>query len=231
MAVEVGGSLTAAKMQLFKLTVLVKIFAGTALCVVVGAFFERDTRVHRLWNPLLTSVVVACTFVVAVVLFKPGLIDHRVGLLARANDPWSAIYEWASTETDKGAVFAVPPSNSSFRSWARRPIVSNFKAFAFQDSGMVEWYRRIRDLTRHPALLQGFVSPEDLDASYERLSGADLTQLAERYGVSYVARGTLMNEMPGDSTSRWSQVYPPPGAEANHQPYVYALTPAATKNR
>ena len=228
-AVEVGGSLTVAKMQLFKLTVLVKILAGTATCVALIDYFERiPARANRSWSPILVATVLGCIVTSAVVLFKPDLVKGRVALAARAGDPWSAVYEWASAETDKDAVFAVPPSNSSFRSWARRPIVSNFKAFAFQDSGMVEWYRRISDLTRHPGLQHGYVSPGDLDASYERLTGADLTQLADRYGISYVARSTPLGAAPNDSTSRWSRVYPPVGADASRQPHVYALKPAAT---
>lgn len=227
LAVESASMLTVAKMQLFKLTVLVKILSIAAICIVAAALVERipGVRVERMLALIPGVALVGCLLVTAVVQFQPQLLERRVAMLARAEDPWSDLYRWAAIETDNNAVFAVPPSNSSFRTWARRAIVVNFKAFPFQDTGMVEWYRRIRDTSDHPALASGYVPAADLDIAYEQLGEVDLTRLAELYGFTYVARTTPLVGVPADSSSRWTLVYPPDEAADDAGPRVYAFVP------
>ena len=92
---------------------------------------------------------------------------------------------------------------------------------------MLEWYRRIRDMSDHPGLESGYVPVDELDASFERLGASELTRLAERYGFSYVARSTPLAAR-GDPTSRWMQVYPPARPGGDYEPRVYALMPEPT---
>ena len=117
-----------------------------------------------------------------------GYLNGRIGYLERAHSPHSQLYEWARTNTPQDAIFAVPPSNSEMRSWSRRAIVVNFKAFPFQDELMIEWHRRLRDMSNNAGLDSGFVALTDLDASYEALADVDLIALSEEYGFSYVVR-------------------------------------------
>lgn len=213
--VEFARSPTVAKLQLFRLTVLAKSVAGIAVVASAADAIDRSRlgdRIRRLLQPrraLLMSCLVAV--VVAAVTALTPLLDDRVAFLARKQSAWPELYRWAKEQTPADAVFAVPPSDSEMRSRARRAIVVNFKAFAFQDPLMVAWRDRLYDMAPTPA---SFEPPVQLDARFEALGDARLTDLSAKYGFSYVVRRTPLPA--ADSAAHWEirRVFYPPSAAA-----------------
>jgi hypothetical protein len=72
--------------------------------------------------------------------------------------------------------------------------VINFKAFAFQDDLMLEWQRRLVDMTGNTTLRSAHVPSGELDEAFERLSAENLTLLSDKYGFTHVLRSTRLVE-------------------------------------
>ena len=63
------------------------------------------------------------------------------------------IARFARENTPEESIFLTPPTWGQFRLLARRPIVVDFKAFPFSDTGMLEWHNRITDAYGNPKAL------------------------------------------------------------------------------
>lgn len=198
-----------AKLQLFKMTVLAKllfviILCGAALNVLPG-FIRRALRaVLRRPGWGLTVMTVAWLVVISATVLGEGFFHNRVGPFLRDEQPIGQVQEWVKRNTSYSAIFAVPPSNSSFRSEALRTIVINFKAIPFEDEQMVTWFERLTDMA--PVNLPARAGPEfvdELDAAYESLSGSDLVRLSEQYRFRYVLRSSAISP----SSPRWRNVF------------------------
>lgn len=93
-----------------------------------------------------------------------------------------ALTEWARTQTDVGAVFAVPPSLSTFRMFARRAVVVDWKSAGAYASDILAWYERINRVSGRPAVRKR----HEADKGYARMDRARAEGLRADYGVRYV---------------------------------------------
>lgn len=186
------------KLQLFKMTVFAKLLF---VVVVSGAFFywlpeplRRPLRavVHRPgWALVVTSIIWVA--VIAATVTDDGVLRDRVGPFRRAATPLGEVQEWTRRQTSVDAIFAVPPSMSTFRSEALRTIVINYKAIPYDDEVMVTWFERLTDLA--PIELPERGGPDlldQLDAAYESLDAVRLVDLATKYHFDYVLRRTAL---------------------------------------
>ncbi|MDX1546877.1 MAG: DUF6798 domain-containing protein, partial [Rhodothermales bacterium] len=117
------------------------------------------------------------------------VLERRAAPLGRAATPVGSVEQWARTQTPAGAVFAVPPSWSGFRSHARRAVVVDFKAFPFQPEQIPVWFERLADLA--PISLPERADPRlqaTLDDAFLRRAPEALARAASRYGIDYVVR-------------------------------------------
>ena len=191
---EVAQSLTIAKLQLFKMTLLIKALMVILIAdMLVRLLPARVTsRLDRLCftQPRHLAGVFTIGFA-AVLLVQPDRLSSKVYPWRASTNPEIELAEWASKNTLPAEVFAVPPSWSAFRSHARRAIVINHKAFPYKDADIRTWFERLQDMA--PLQL-----PEQTDATllkaldfkYNTLTPTDLEELGFTYSFDYIIRNT-----------------------------------------
>jgi hypothetical protein len=174
------------KFQVFKLTVLVKLFAVIYLAAGICALLpQRGAYPHHAPTRLETSLAIGVLLVsLGIAAASAGRMDLPWG--KPKEDAWSRIENWARWSTPVDALFAIPPSNGSFRSRGRRAIVVNYGAFPFRDADMTAWYDRLLDVAPiHPPKRGLGVKPV-LDSAFFARPAADWDMLSQRYGIEYV---------------------------------------------
>ena len=188
--------LAVAKLQLFMLTVPAKLLLVIGM---VSAFAWRaPERVARVMQRLVEGStwqagVLGLMLVGAGCLHLAGIdtLSRRIYPLSQHGSPRAAMEDWVSASTPVDAVFATPPSLSSFRAGARRAIVVNHKAFPYRDADIAVWFKRVIDMAplslpdRTDATLMA-----QLDEAFDALTPAELAERAERYGFVYAVRTT-----------------------------------------
>ena len=188
--------LLVAKLQFFKMTVLAKVLLLMVICGFVFYWMPEGIRRilmgavrHARWS--LAAIVLLWAMVLFLTLPNNGILHDKVGPFQRSDEPIGQIETWAKRHSRLDAIYAIPPSWSSFRSEAQRTIVVNFKAVPYEDEHMLEWFTRLRDLAPAPLPDRGGASViDDLDQAYERLSAGALVRLSEKYRFDYVIRET-----------------------------------------
>ncbi len=191
---EVYPVLMIAKLQLFKMTVFAKLLF---VILITGAvFYWIPSSIRRPLREIvrrphigLAVVTLAWVAVGAAAVVDRGPLREWIGPFKRAAEPVGHVQNWVDRNTTTSAIFAVPPSFSSFRSEAQRTIVINYKSIPFNDEKMVTWFSRLTDIA--PIELPERGSPEtmaQLDSAFARLSAEDLRALADRYRFEFVVR-------------------------------------------
>jgi hypothetical protein len=187
---EVIPVLAVAELQPFKLSVL----AATFLSLLVGHAAAglvpdriREVAMRLAWHPRAWIGVVAFAGLTAALAIggvgRPAAVytprQYAAGRLDDAE-------RWVRHNTHPDALFAIPPSNTTFRVHARRSVVVNFKPVPFQEGGAGVWLDRLLDVAPAPLPLRGgFAWQRDLDAAYGQNDLADWTRLTEHYGLDY----------------------------------------------
>jgi hypothetical protein len=107
-------------------------------------------------------------------------------LLLRDGGPKSDdLYAWMREKTKRDAVFLTPPDVDTFRFYGQRAIVVDWKSTPMVPSELVEWLRRLSDVTGGPV-----ESRRDL-RGYDELDREQLERLKAKYRLDYavVRRG------------------------------------------
>ena len=206
---EILPILFVAKLQLFKMTVFAKLLFVILISGAISFWLPHRLRnlarsvLRRPRWGMLVVVVLAAT-AVGLAVSSDGLLRERVRPFVRAESPLGRVQEWARRNTAYGAIFAVPPSISSFRSEAQRTIVINYKAIPYDDEQMVTWFRRLIDMAPVELPKRGGPDlPARLDSAFEALSVQRLVDLARQYRFNYVVRRTPLPP----TTSPFREVY------------------------
>ncbi len=189
--VEIVPVTLVAKLQFFKLTVLVTLVASILL---LGAFVRLlPASLRRFGDGLLDRRRAGLVTVVVLLVAVLGLAVQGVGRpgdlvfpLQHARTPLGEVEAWARAETDVDALFAIPPSVSTFRTFARRAVVANYAGFVFADRDMQRWFLRLMDVAPIPLPPTGLGVKLGLDAAYHHHTVADWQQLRTSYGIDYV---------------------------------------------
>ena len=199
--------LTIAKLQLFKTTVILKLLMCIALCAGIAKalptsvyrFFDR-MAFRQTWMPALVVLAAAA----GVYLIQPGRFGEKIYPLYRTNSPIAHAESWIAANTPSDALFAIPPSVSSFRSHARRGIMINAKAFPFRDQDIFIWFERITNAApiKLPDRTDGTLFAK-LDEAYHELSEEQLEALTDLYQLDYVLRAAPLQL----SRQAFEQVY------------------------
>lgn len=183
-----------AKLQLFKMTVFAKLLLVVALCHLGASWLPGRLRRAFEWGwahprGALGLVLIGGAVVASGYLAGIPYLRERAYPVARQEAPEYQLAVWARAETPRDAVFAIPPTWSTFRTHARRAIVINFKAFIFRDRLVREWFDRLTDMAPMPLPERlGASGMHLLDDAYADLSAERLLTLADRYGFTYVVR-------------------------------------------
>lgn len=188
---EIVPVLFVAKLQLFKLTVL----ATTVLALLVAAWVATalPERLHYLATRGLAMrwagwgmVGVGVLLTVALVVADIGRPVARFFPSAYARSDLAGVERWVRTHTAEDVLFLIPPSNTTFRTHARRSVVVNFKPTPFQEGTIHVWLDRLLDVAPAPLPERGGLAfVETLDIAYAANAPADWARLARRYGAEY----------------------------------------------
>ncbi len=176
------------RLQLFKLTVLIKVFCviliSNAAAQLILKFYRRTLTVffdHGHYALGATALITATLLIIS-----PDALGIRP---ASEKSPAEQVAVWARDSTETDATFAVPPGWDHFRSQAQRAIVVNFKAVPFHQPYMTEWFTRLLDIAPITTPRRGgaqFIPA--LDSAYLSLPQPEIQQLAATYGFDYIVR-------------------------------------------
>jgi hypothetical protein len=174
-----------AKLQFYKLTVLamvllVTLIASAAVAPVPMGWKERaDRALASPWGWAVAGVAVVAVAVLGLSGWKNGPAQHR------ASDLY-AVEAWAREHTEPDALFLIPPSETTFRTWAHRSVAINWKPTPFRDRAMRERLARLRAVAPSAELpTLGIRWKETLDAAYHQNARATWQHLAEQWGADY----------------------------------------------
>ncbi len=109
-----------------------------------------------------------------------GHLKRRSTLLRGLNRQETELYAWLRKNTPKDAVLLTPPSVEGMRFHSHRAIVVDWKSNPFVPSEVMEWKRRLDDVTGRNVRGWG-----DL-GGYNQLNERRLDMLKRKYGVDYV---------------------------------------------
>lgn len=182
-----------AKLQLFKLTVTASLLFALAVGAAGAFLLQKRAGMRGLEGVLFDRPAVgwAASLVLlggTVALAAAGV--GRPGALWRpaayAQSDEAAVARWVRAETDRDAVFLVPPSNTTFRMAAHRSVAINFKPTPYQPGAIHHWFGRLR--TAAPAPLPergGLAFTTALDSAYHAHSAREWGRVGAALEADY----------------------------------------------
>lgn len=114
---------------------------------------------------------------VALAEFRKSHVDIRPIERTRSH-----VYSWAQSNTPVDSLWAVPLDWKDFRLNAQRAIVADWSATPFYPADVIEWHRRMRDLTG----LNEIRTANQVNAAYEAMNCGRVDYLQKTYGVDYI---------------------------------------------
>ncbi|HEY9605487.1 MAG TPA: DUF6798 domain-containing protein, partial [Allocoleopsis sp.] len=125
------------------------LLAGILCCC--GVLFLRNYIAARI-NPVYltkTAINVVCIGMLSLILayeFRSPFYDRSTLLNGHPGKTESELYQWVKT-TDESAIFLTPPGLDNFRLHGERAIIADWKSTPVDPNGLMEWYKRIQDIT------------------------------------------------------------------------------------
>src|SRR5262249_13646252 len=103
-------------------------------------------------------------------------------------DEWYQFSQQVKEKTSRDAVFITPPFLGGFQLFAERAEVANFKCVPLIETDLVEWKKRLEDLSGTADLrCSGWVDcGSKLAGGYFGLKEPDFRRLARKYGAQYI---------------------------------------------
>ena len=169
-------------------SLLVALFAASLLGArVVLTLFAVPVTIRRSFHMLSIVVLVLISFLSAWSgLQRSDMAVHRL-------DDSHSLVEWVRENTPRRSLFLVPFDLNTFRLCALRSAVVEFKAFPFDKRGIVEWYRRVTEISGAPPR-----SMKEALRSYNGLNAERIRELRSLWGIDYVI--TYSGKHWGDTT-------------------------------
>ena len=163
--------------------------AGVALRVVLPSTARLGSRgrvpafVPRA-APWLAAFAAAFAFV-GVVREPLGVLRAHSTLLNGMPGAETDLYGWLRASTPKDATILSPPGLERFRLASERAIVVDWKASTYAPSELVEWYRRLEDVSGHP----GLHTRDEVVAGYDAMDRTRLEALRQKYHLTHAVVG------------------------------------------
>jgi hypothetical protein len=154
-----------------------------AIAILTDAWRASSQPSARRAHVAVTLAMLFCSFHIARIA-----INHAQSptppALGRTEDPaaWLAACDWIRTHAQPDAICLIPRHAQSFKWYAQRADVVNWKDIPQDAAGVIEWRRRIRDV--YPTIA-GPDGPLVLN-SPEQWGPARVLDVARRYHANYV---------------------------------------------
>ncbi len=196
LTVPVGGL----KGQILPVQPVAPVFYAVALLLLLVAlrWFASDARPVRKWE----AASLAGALLVFGFLAHPGE-DQRSRyslVLSTPNEQAETeLFDFVRRSVPADAQFVIPPELAQFRLRTGRAIIADFKALPLNRLGLLEWYRRLEDISgvEHPAGVMA------VRIAYGSMDAQRLALLQAKYGIDYaVFRSEMTNSPPG-----WKEVF------------------------
>lgn len=97
----------------------------------------------------------------------------------------SQVYFWARSSTPLDSLWIVPLDWKDFRLNAKRAIVVDWSATPFYPADVIEWHRRMRDVTG----LNEIRTADQVNRAYEAMDCRRVDYLQQTYAIDYVVTG------------------------------------------
>jgi hypothetical protein len=159
--------------------VLLALVGVGALCLFLPRLLRRVPS-PRHWLPW---AVTACTLAIACWHPWPEVaaLRERSNLISGMPAAERDLYTWVKANTPLEARFLTPPQEPSFRYFAQRPIVVDWKSTPMLPADVIEWHRRMKAVTARP----GFAGHRDMEG-FRTLSPARVRVLKNEFGLDYM---------------------------------------------
>jgi hypothetical protein len=203
--------------------------AGSALTLAALIVHLRPRRANAA-DGLLLALMLTPTVVLGITLYpryvaradvRPRADRRWVGLTgenpaARVKyENWRRVCHWIQQSTRDDALFITPRHQQTFKWYAQRAEVVNWKDVPQDAPHIVEWRRRLNAIYAWPALKYGVTAHSD----------RKLMNLARRYKVQYIlVERQPMRRLPGPE---FREVYPAL-VDENDDFAVYEVRPPPT---
>lgn len=133
----------------------------------------------RLTCPALVALLLA-----AILIQPSDGRRSRYSLIVRSPEEVNEreLFAFVRRSTPNDAMFLIPPDLDYFRLEAERATIIDLKAMPINKSALIEWYRRLADISGavHPA------GPGDVITGFAALDAARIRRLRTRYGIGYI---------------------------------------------
>ncbi|OGG00994.1 hypothetical protein A2153_06000 [Candidatus Gottesmanbacteria bacterium RBG_16_38_7b] len=93
--------------------------------------------------------------------------------------------KWSKNNTTKDDILLIPPEFEKFRLISERAVVSDWKAFPFQEEGYFQWFLRMCDIGNQTKCDVKSVNKEKIINGYRTLSEQKLINLGRKYKAKY----------------------------------------------
>jgi hypothetical protein len=140
-------------------------------------------RLGRAWNSVGSGILVVGMAALLYASSTESLrtFERRSTLIQGLGRAEAELFAWMRTQTPKDATFLTPPDIETARFHGQRAIVVDWKSNPAVPGEVLEWYRRLEDVTgRSPLRGEG-----DL-RGYDSLDVRRLERLRTRYAIDYV---------------------------------------------
>lgn len=167
----------------------------TGFACFCGVLFLRQFIVAKI-NPVCLSknvINAACIGTLSLILafeFSSSFYRHSTLLNGHPGKSESELYQWVKT-TEESAIFLTPPELENFRLHGERAIIADWKSTPVDPNGLIEWYKRIQDITG----LIDIKSNKDVNEAYLHANIERVIFLKEKYGINYAVLYRDKNEL------------------------------------
>lgn len=132
------------KTQWFKTTIWIALFGGVGVTALISGVIPIK---RNLPSGLTSWLKPAFVFIGLVVIANSALVPflpNRLMIRNYVKTDQEKMYEWISLNTEKDAVFLVPPDDYGFQCQAKRSIPIGFKAIIHEPQFMIAWYEEFQ---------------------------------------------------------------------------------------
>lgn len=132
----------------------------------------------------LTGGALVALLLVAVVTQPSDGKQSRYSLIVQSPELADErdLFAFVRRSTPRDAQFLTPPDLDYFRLEGERATIVDLKAMPINKSGLIEWYRRLADVSgvNHPA------NTGDVITGFGTLDNARINRLRKEYGITYI---------------------------------------------
>jgi hypothetical protein len=140
------------------------------------------------WGPRAACVAAGAlaAFVFVNVVREPlSTVSRRSNLVTGMPGAETDLYAWLREHTPKDATILSPPGLERFRIASERAIVVDWKSSTYAPAELVEWYRRLEDVSGR----KGFRSRDEVVSGYDAMDRGRLAALRDKYHLTYAVVG------------------------------------------